>query len=263
MCMRVFYPEEQKFKFLEEWLICNSWGIYSVVNSSGDHMVCASYLTKSTTSSNIRENTRREADGREQISRTVENFKNQYAYPDAIQPLCTGLNYRELSILSPIKLMTQIKRKGALSTGRIGHYEVKGSVFTTHNYEFAEMAYAGVLGLFFQKGEIAGINKHSVKQAYAALQNTHPLLGGYSLQELTNSLVSYHVTHNRDYVDVCEGFRNNMLNPHSEATGHEFADLIIGSDVGRHAVWYGHLYTTCTGHYSMCSVTPELEDVEE
>jgi hypothetical protein len=47
--------------------------------------------------------------------------------------------------------MTQITRKGILSTDRIGHYEVKGSVFTTHNFEFAEMAYGGTLGLFFQK----------------------------------------------------------------------------------------------------------------
>lgn len=195
----------------------------------------------------------------------------------ATEECCAGLNYRELSILSPIKLMTQITRKGTLSTGRIGHYELKGSMFTTHNYEFAEMAYGGTLGLFFQKGEIAGINKGRVRHAYGALQCTHPLLARYKLQELTNSLVNYHVRNNRDYVGISGGFRNNMLmpveNPHPEAAGHNFADLVIGTDAERQAVRYGHpsllallfpyLYTTCTGHYSMCGPKPEIEGLEE
>ena len=174
--------------------------------------------------------------------------------------------------------MTQITRKGTLSTGRIGHYEVKGHIFTKHNYEHAEMAYGGVLGLFFQKGDIAGVNKQKVQDAYASLQATHPLLARYRLQNLTYSLVNYHVKHNRDYIGVNEGFRNNMLmpveNPHAEAAGHNFADLIIGTDaVKKSSVRYGHpsllallfpyLYTSCTGHYSMSSVTPELEGLEE
>jgi hypothetical protein len=173
--------------------------------------------------------------------------------------------------------MTQITRKGTLSTGRIGHYEVKGSVFTTHNFEFAEMAYGGTLGLFFQKGEIPNIDKAKVRAAYAALQSTHPLLARYNLQELTNSLVNYHLKHNRDYVGANGSFRNNMImpleNPHAEAVGHSFGDLIIGTDAKRHAVRYGHpslvsllfphLFTFGTGHYSMCDSMPEIANLQE
>ncbi|KAI9329207.1 hypothetical protein BD770DRAFT_477951 [Pilaira anomala] len=156
------------------------------------------------------------------------------------------------------KMRDQFVYPGTLSTGRIGHYEVKGHIFTNHNYEHAEMAYGGVLGLFFQKGDIAGVNKQKVKDAYSALQATHPLLARYRLQNLTYSLVNYHVKHNRDYI----------------AAGHNFADLIIGTDaVKNSSVRYGHpsllallfpfLYTNCTGHYSMSSVTPELEGLKE
>lgn len=195
-----------------------------------------------------------------------------------IQPLCYGLNYRELSILSPIKLMTQITRKGTLGkAARIGHYEVNGTMFTTHNFEYAEMAYGGSLGLFFQKGEIAGINKQRISLAYAALQQTHPLLARYNLQKLTCNLVNYHINHNREYIGVSEGFRNSMLLPledtHAEAVGHDVQDLIIGSEVDKKvSVRYGepallallfpHLYTNCTGHYSMThkNERPELQE---
>jgi len=64
-----------------------------------------------------------------------------------------------------------------------------------------------------------------------------------------------------------------LENPHAEAVGHNFADLLIGSDSERQAVRYGHpslmsllfpyLFTSGKGHYSMSSVTSETENLEE
>lgn len=175
--------------------------------------------------------------------------------------------------------MTQITRKGKLGGGRIGHYEVKGSVFTTHNFEFAEMAYGGTLGLFFQKKDRdAHINKEKVRAAYSALQLTHPLLARYDLEQLRNNLVNYHLTHNKEYIaSRMVTFGNNMAmpteTPHSEAVGHDLANLMIGTTTKKESVRYGHpsllaltfpyLYTTATGHYSMCGPKPELEELGE
>lgn len=53
--------------------------------------------------------------------------------------------------------MIQITRKSTLLNGRIGYYEVSGAVNLKHNYEFAEMAYGGTLGLFYQRGNSANI----------------------------------------------------------------------------------------------------------
>ncbi|KAG2191493.1 hypothetical protein INT47_013068 [Mucor saturninus] len=129
--------------------------------------------------------------------------------------------------------MSQITRKSTLLPGRIGHYEVKGTIYATHNYESAEMAYGGTLGLFFQRGDPTNIRKTKVKQEYQALQRVHPLLVRNDLPKLTYAL----------------------------ATDVEFKELIVGEDdVGimirySHpsllALLFPHLYPTCTGHYSM------------
>ncbi|KAG0827569.1 hypothetical protein G6F17_014188 [Rhizopus arrhizus] len=109
-------------------------------------------------------------------------------YPGDLIPETKDLNYRERSVLSPIKLMSQITRKSTLSHGRIGHFELKGPMYTTHNYEFAEMAYGGTLSLFFVRGDPAMIRKQKVEEAYRALQTMHPLLSRYDMPELTFSL---------------------------------------------------------------------------
>lgn len=161
--------------------------------------------------------------------------------------------------------MSQITRKSTLLHGRIGHYEVKGTMYATHNYEFAEMAYGGTLGLFFQRGDPANIRKTKVKQAYQALQRVHPLLARYDLPKLTYALVNYHVSENKKHVGIDKRWVNNALfsindvNP--QATDVEFKELIVGEDdVGKMiryshpsllALLFPHLYPTCTGHYSM------------
>lgn len=170
-------------------------------------------------------------------------------------------------------------RKGRLGGGRIGHYEVKGSVFTTHNFEFAEMAYGGTLGLFFQKRDHdIGIDKDKVRAAYTALQTTHPLLSRYDLEALRNNLVNYHLTHNKEHIGSrVITFENNMImpfeTPHAESVGHDIVDLVVGTTTKKEAIRYGHpsllaltfpyLYTTCTGHYSMCGPKEALADLGE
>lgn len=172
--------------------------------------------------------------------------------------------------------MSQITRKTTLYNGRIGHYELKGSVYNTHNFEFAEMAYGGTLSLFFQRGDPATINKIKVTAAYEALQKVNPLIARYSLPKLTYALVNYHVYENSKFIGATDGWRNNALfakdDTNPQATDVEFKDLIIGEDsVGKY-VRYSHpsliallfpdLFPHCKGHYSMVpSNVPEFENL--
>lgn len=196
-----------------------------------------------------------------------------------------ALNYRERCILSPIKLMTQITRKSTIVNGRIGHYELSRAVKLRHNYEFAEMAYGGNLGLFYERtAERKNIRKKKIVDAYAALQETHPLLARYELEPLKYSLVNYHIKENSKYIGQRKkkngevSWPNNMVfsedtvNP--QASEVNFSDLYVGTDKKKGSgVKYSHpsllallfpyLYTTCTGHYSMATVTPENRSLPE
>ncbi|EIE88733.1 hypothetical protein RO3G_13444 [Rhizopus delemar RA 99-880] len=200
------------------------------------------------------------------LNTAEEEFSNlSMVYPGDLVPETKDLNYRERSVLSPIKLVSQITRKSTLVHGRIGHYEVKGPMYTTHNYEFAEMAYGGTLSLFFVRGDPAIIRKKKVEDAYRALQRTHSLLSRYDMPKLTFSLVNYHVSENKKHVSIDKGWLNNALfaneNVNPQAAYVEFKDLIIGEDNVGKMVRYSHpsllalifpyLFTTCTGHYSM------------
>lgn len=167
--------------------------------------------------------------------------------------------------------MSQITRKSTVSHGRIGHYELKGTMYTTHNYEFTELVYGGTLGLFFQRGDPATIRKRKVQEAYRALQRTHPLLARYDLPVLTYSLVNYHVSENKHRIGVKEGWENNILfsnddvNP--QASDVEFKDLIIGEDNVGKMIRYSHpsllallfpyIFTNCNGHYSMVATNTD------
>lgn len=179
--------------------------------------------------------------------------------------------------MSPIKLISQITRKATLNNCHIGHYELRGSFYNTHNFEFAEMAYGGTLSLFFQRGDPASINKKKVIAAYEALKKVNPLIARYSLPKLTYSLVNYHVSENKKYIGVTEGWKNNALfskdDTNPQATDVEFKDLIIGQDYDGRSVKYSHpslialmfpdLFPNCKGHYSMVpSNVPEFTNRE-
>ncbi|KAG1051331.1 hypothetical protein G6F43_006457 [Rhizopus delemar] len=208
------------------------------------------------------------------LNTAEEEFSNlSMVYSGDLVPETKDLNYRERPVLSPIKLMSQITRKSTLVHGRIEHYEVKGLMYTTHNYGFAEMTYGGILSLLFVRGDPAIIRKKIVEDAYRALQRTHPLLSRYDMPKLTFSLVNYRVFENKKHVSIDKGWLNNALfanedvNP--QATDVEFKDLIVGEDNVGKMVRYSHpsllalifpyLSTTCTGHYSM--VPQNVEDL--
>ena len=168
--------------------------------------------------------------------------------------------------------MTQITRKSTIMNGRIGHYQVSGAVNLKLNYEFAEMAYGGTLGLFYQRGDPSNIRKSKVIDAYSALQKTHPLLARYDLQPLMYSLVNYHIKENSQYIGVRRrnNWPNNYLFPedtvHPQASETGFQDLYIAQDSNGFnlrmsypallALLFPYLYTTCTGHYSMAQPDP-------
>lgn len=175
--------------------------------------------------------------------------------------------------------MTQITRKSTIMNGRIGHYEVSGSINLRHNYEFAELSYGGTLGLFYQKGDPANIRKTKVTAAYTALQATHPLLARYNLQPLMYSLVNYHIKENSKYIGVRRQnqwpnnylFSDDTVNPQASETN--FKDLYIGQDYNGNGIRISHpsllallfpyLYTTCSGHYSMAQPTEENKRLPE
>lgn len=110
-------------------------------------------------------------------------------------PIVKKLKYREKSILSPIKLMSQMTRKSAVYRGRIGHYELKGYVQLKHNYEFASMAYGGTLGLSFRRGtELENVDMGRVQEAYCELAEMNPLFfKNYMNIDRAESVVEYHV----------------------------------------------------------------------
>ncbi|KAK4520016.1 60S ribosomal protein L30 [Mucor velutinosus] len=86
------------------------------------------------------------------------------------------LNYREKSILSPVKLMTKMTRKYT-RRGRISHFEISGYVQLKHNYEFGSMLYGGMLGLAIRRGShLQQINMQRVQQAYLELCDHNPML---------------------------------------------------------------------------------------
>lgn len=82
MCMRVLYPEEQKFRRLtEEWIICRSWNINPITNENGDHMVCFYHLSHNGTVSSSRNDNRRVSEGQQHEPETPEDLRNQFVYP--------------------------------------------------------------------------------------------------------------------------------------------------------------------------------------
>ncbi|KAI8327322.1 hypothetical protein EDC96DRAFT_453425 [Choanephora cucurbitarum] len=204
---------------------------------------------------------------------TKEEEMPTYAYPGDWIPEVEGLHYRERCVLSPIKLMTQITQKPTLLNGRIGHHEVSGAVGLKHNYEFAEMAYGGTLGLFYQRADPANIRKQRVIAAYAALQRAHPLSARYRLQPLLYSLVNYHIKENAKHIGIRRRneWPNNYLLPedtvHPQALEPEFENLYIGQDSTGMNVRMSHpsllallfpsLYPECKGHYSMATPNEE------
>lgn len=91
--------------------------------------------------------------------------------------------------------MTQMTRKSTLCTGRIGHYEVQGSIYMRQNYEFPEVAYGGTLGLAFEHdSENTRFDVENVRRAYQALQQTHPLLRQYDFR--MEEVMEFHVREN-------------------------------------------------------------------
>lgn len=172
-----------------------------------------------------------------------------------------------------MKLYSQITRKSSLYTGRIGHFELKGAISRLHNYEFAEMAYGGMLSIFYQRGDPASIDKTKVKAAFDVLQMKHPLLARYMLPKLTYSLINYHFTQmDQKYIGTNDNsWKNNALfamdDTNPQASDVSFNDLIIGEDEKGKSIKYSHpslmallfphIFTECKGHYSMVPTNTE------
>jgi hypothetical protein len=90
---------------------------------------------------------------------------------------------------------------------------MKGTFSKAPNFEFAEMAYGGMLSIFYQRGDSGSFNKKKVVAAFKALQKKHPLLARYELPKLTYALVKYHfVQRDQKYIGTNDNnWKNNAL----------------------------------------------------
>ncbi|KAI9468302.1 MAG: hypothetical protein EXX96DRAFT_464642, partial [Benjaminiella poitrasii] len=186
------------------------------------------------------------------------------------------LNYREKSMLSPIKLMTQMTRKSSIYKGRIGHYEIKGSLYMKHSYEFPAVAYGGSIGLTFTKGEPGNVNIENVKNAFQTLQQTNPLLHSYNSRDRLLQVIEYHLQQNGQYIQANQGWKNNIILNSEDvnpiAAELKINNLLMGTDdndtdiKASHpslmALLFPYLFVNGKGHYSLVpnsetSILPE------
>lgn len=122
------------------------------------------------------------------------------------------MNYRELSMLSPIKLMSNIVRKRTVTNARIGHYELSGSIYLRHNYEFPEVAYGGMNGLQFQRDDHnLNIDMERIRRVFLLLQQTHYVLQSYTLPQNMEQVIQYHIRENNQHVRVNNNWRDYMM----------------------------------------------------
>jgi hypothetical protein len=136
-------------------------------------------------------------------------------------------------MLAPIKLMSQMTRKSTLCKGRIGHYEVEGSLYMKHNYEFANIAYGGMIGLTFRRGEPENVDMDKVREAYEVLKRQHPLLQRYSLPQRAEQILEYHVQEHNQHIRVNNNWRDHILMPsegvNPNAAEVNYNDLVMGN----------------------------------
>ena len=110
VCNRILYPEQEKlcYSTRRNWP-CQEWHLEPITRPSGSGqlgvVVCSSHLS-------------------------LRNSPSLIHYPSDIPNSVNQLNYREKSLLSPIKLMTQMTRTSTVCSGRIGHYEIEESIYT-------------------------------------------------------------------------------------------------------------------------------------
>lgn len=134
-------------------------------------------------------------------------------YAGDVPPSVLELNYREISMLSPVKLLTQMTRKRTLTNGKIGHQEIKGSIYMKHSFEFANVVFGGMLGLNFRRGIPQHVKMYKVRRAFEDLQHTHPLLAYCDYTEDMANIVEYHIRKNNQHIRVNDHWRDQILMP--------------------------------------------------
>ncbi|KAI8635865.1 hypothetical protein BD408DRAFT_125582 [Parasitella parasitica] len=261
VCLKNLYPEEVHYNKnlrIDNNLPAYRWGYTAQTNAKGHAVTCRSHKETS-------------------IIKDTE-----FIFPGKELEITKQLNYRELSMLSPIKLMSKMTRKKSGFHGRLGHYELSGDVYIKFNYEFASMLYQGSSSLFFiDNANRLAINMQVVRAAWKELTDQNPLLKQYRLPHIESALVKHHVstypervglrdnTHGEysDYINRDNNWENKMARPLADGTagiaedGEEFLRLLIGSDTNNIKVTYSHplllcllfpyLFTNGKGFYSL------------
>jgi hypothetical protein len=127
ICCVLLYPNRAKFKKPPSdmnLIPCTQWGLPPILKSDNTVVVCAQHFHQ-------------------------ENWESPLQFPGHPPIQILGLNYIELSCLSPIKIMSMITRSSSQRSFHLGHFHASGDIWMDYNYLFAGLIENGTLGLYY------------------------------------------------------------------------------------------------------------------
>ncbi|KAG0734881.1 hypothetical protein G6F57_015366 [Rhizopus arrhizus] len=182
------------------------------------------------------------------------------------------LNYRERSVLSPIKIMSQISRKHSSRNRYCGHYQLTGSVWTAHNLEFIHLLHSGAHGLPFERKLLEAIDQEKVIEIFNLLKQTNSFLQPYETPFIAVEMQKLYednmTKHSGQHAQASTSWTHNYLMPIDDVYSHAahltFDDLLLGTDIfegefsyrdypGVLFLIFPYLYTNGQSHYSFTS----------
>ncbi|KAI9488475.1 hypothetical protein BDB00DRAFT_877356 [Zychaea mexicana] len=104
---------------------CTTWGVAPIIYEEGHFAVCSNHSTEETV------------------------WSNPHGFPALVDSTTNTLNYRELSCLSPIKLLCTIGCNSSVNRSVMGHYQLNGNVSGRYNYDFSGYVFAGTLEISY------------------------------------------------------------------------------------------------------------------
>ncbi|KAI9329517.1 hypothetical protein BD770DRAFT_454234, partial [Pilaira anomala] len=221
-------------------LPCSQWCLPVLTNSVGQILVCHTHHTG-----------------------PLDVFSNPITYPGS-----ENFNYKELSALSPIKIMTQIIRNRSAGNTYCGHFQLNGSLWATANREFAHVLYGGVLGLPFFPNTGANIDTDKVRSAFIHLAGLNNFLRVYQTQEVAEAFTqaqNHQANIHQPDEDQGNTYWPSYLLPADDvfpsASTIDLLNLSIETDVnnldiqfkkhGLFSILFLYLYTEGQGHYDL------------
>lgn len=210
----------------------------------------------------------------------IMQAKTTLVYPGA--PLEEELTYRDKGALSPIKIMSSITRPTSTAGANVGFYQLSRAIYTLHNLEFLQMAYAGTLGVTFVR-DTTLIDWDKVQRVFQELIHTNKSLSKYNNQEAWDRMLQFAQKGNKSIMEEINARNpsnaryNEYVMPSEDvapsASQASLETMVLGQDVnnqrisysmyGLFAVLFPYLYTNGQGYYSMVDKSTRSEEDEE